>query len=169
VNLGIPAQDVIFWSLSLISLAGAATVVLTRDVMRLTLGLGVFFLSVAGWYLYFGHGFLAAAQVFLYAGGVLVLVLFAIMFLRRSDDDGKPVLESRHSLDSLVMAAGVGLLVAMSLRGHTEERSVTPMQPPDVHVSEILLGQYLPQLMAVGLLLLVAVVTALVALGGDRE
>lgn len=164
----ITSGHVAFALLSVISIAGAAVVVLTRDVMRLTLGLGVFFLSVAGWFLYFGHGFLATAQVFVYAGGVLVLILFAIMLLGRSEE-GSPRLESAHALDSAVIAAGVGLLIVFSLRGVLPAVVLPDSAEQSRPVTEWLLGPFLPHLLASGLLLLVAVVAVIVVLGGERE
>jgi len=164
----IVSGHVAFALLSVISIAGAAVVVLTRDVMRLTLGLGGFFLSVAGWFLYFGHGFLAAAQVFLYAGGVLVLILFALMLLGRSEE-GLPRLESAHALDSAVISVGVGLLVVFSLRGVLPAVLLPNDTAQSRPVTEWLLGPFLPHLLASGLLLLVAVVAVIVVLGGERE
>ena len=47
----------------------------------MALGLGAFLLAVAGFFAYYGFGFLALAELFVYVGGVLVLVLFAIMLV----------------------------------------------------------------------------------------
>ncbi len=160
--------SIAFWLLSATSIASAAVVVFTRDVMRLAIGLGVFFLTVAGWYLYFTHAFLAVAQVFLYAGGVLVLVLFAIMFLRRSNA-GAPILESRHSTDSIVIAAGIAFLVAMSIRGQVPIALPQDAVPKTTELADVLLGPMLPHLAAISLLLLVAVVSIVVVFGGERE
>ncbi len=162
------ASSIAFWLLSAVSIGSAAVVVFTRDVMRLAISLGVFFLTVAGWYLYFTHAFLAVAQVFLYAGGVLVLVLFAIMFLRRSKA-GEPILESRHSTDSVVIAVGLGFLVVMSLRDRVPIALPQQAFPTTTELADILLGPMLPHLAAVSLLLLVACVSVLVVFGGERE
>jgi NADH:ubiquinone oxidoreductase subunit 6 (subunit J) len=69
----------LFWGLSAVALFGALAVVFVRDVMRMALGLGAFLMAVAGFFAYYGFGFLALAELFVYVGGVLVLVLFAIM------------------------------------------------------------------------------------------
>lgn len=157
-----------FWFLAIASFTGAATVVLTRDVMRLTIGLGLFFLSVAGWFLYLGHPFLAAAQVFVYVGGVLVLVLFAIMLLRRSEA-GLPTLTSRHAIDAAVVAVGVALLVVTTLKDTVSDAVPRNVSVPATPLSEVLLGTLLPHFEAAGILLLVALVVAIVIMGGERE
>ena len=84
----------LFWGLSAVALAGALAVVFARDVMRMALGLGAFLMAVAGFFAYYGLGFLALAELFVYVGGVLVLVLFAIMLVQRSGA-GAPVTRAR--------------------------------------------------------------------------
>ena len=71
----------------------------SRDMLRMGLGLGAFLIAVAGMYLYFSMPFLAVAQVFVYVGGVLVLILFAIMLLHtRETGAADPRIQARHRL-----------------------------------------------------------------------
>lgn len=160
--------QIAFWLLAAISLAGAVTVVFGRDVTRMALGLGAFLLGVAGWFLYFSQTFLAMAQVFVYVGGVLVLVLFAIMLVHRSEG-GDPALESRHDVDVAAVALSVFGIMVVSLRGVWGRLVDTPVAAPVNAISEQFLGRYLVHFEAAGLLLLVALVAALVIVGGERE
>ncbi len=105
----------LFWLLAAVALIGALAVVFVRDVMRMALGLGAFLLAVAGFFAYYGFGFLALAELFVYVGGVLVLVLFAIMLVHRSGA-GAPVLESRVDGLAVVSAAAVSILLFAMLR-----------------------------------------------------
>lgn len=158
----------IFWGLAAVALAGALAVVLVSDVMRMALGLGAFLMAVAGFFAYYGFGFLALAELFVYVGGVLVLVLFAIMFVQRTGT-GAPLLESR--LDSLAVVSCVALsavLFAM-LRPLAAGFSAAPIAGASQDLSQVLLGRLLPQFEAVGLLLLVSLVAVVVIVGGDRE
>lgn len=163
------AQQIAFAVLSVVSLGSAALVVFTRDVTRLALALGMFFLAIAGWFVYFGHSFLAVSQVFVYVGGVLVLVLFAIMLVHRSEA-GSPELESRHAFDAAMVAAlvfAVVLIVAREagpLLGDTLVDAGVPTT-----VDGVLLGRMLPHFEAAGLLLLAALVAAIVVGSGDDE
>jgi len=157
---------VLFWGLSALAVIGALVVVFTRDVMRLALGLGAFLLALAGYFALFGFGFLALAEVFVYVGGVLVLLLFAIMLVHRSTP-GQPSVTSRHDLLAAVACAGIFGLFVMFMR---------PLQPT---VSEaitggvdglgaMLLGPMLPQFELAGVLLLAALV-AVVSVSGRDE
>lgn len=158
---------VLFWSLAAVTLVGATAVVLTRDVMRLALGLGVFLVGVAGFFALFGFGFLALAEIFVYVGGVLVLVLFAIMLVHRSSP-GVPSLQSRHDLLAFVACAGLFGFLVVLLRSAAPELASSSSGGPDA-LGEVLLGDFLPQFELAGVLLLTALVAVVSISGGDRE
>lgn len=159
--------QVIFWALSAVALSGALVVLMTRDVMRLALGLGAFLLAVAGYFALFGFGFLALAEVFVYVGGVLVILLFAIMLLQRSDAGG-PVVESRHDPVAMIAATGIGVLAAIMLRPAVGA-GLGPFHRTSAGLGQVLLGPMLPQFEMAGVLLLVALVAVVLVAGGDRE
>lgn len=170
-------SELLFWALTALAGVGAATVVLTRDVTRLALGLGGFLLAVAGYFALFGFGFLALAQLFVYVGGVLVLLLFAIMLVHRPEP-GRPELTVDH--DPLVGIACVGIagFVVMALRpvvsalqsgtGAVGVGAGSPSAPADA-LGAVLLGDMLPQFELAGGLLLVALIAVVALSGGDDE
>lgn len=164
----ISLADLVFWMLSAASLIGALFVVFTRDLMRMALGLGVFLISVAGWFVYFSQSFLAVAQVFVYVGGVLILVLFAIMLVHRTDA-GRPELAGRHSIDSVLVAAAVFVLSSTALGDAAPALMSTPSRGTPEDVSAVLLGAMLPHFEALGVLLLAGLAAVIVIVGGERR
>jgi len=158
----------LFWLLAALALVGAATVVLTRDVMRVAIGLGAFLLAVAGFFAYYGFGFLALAELFVYVGGVLVLVLFAIMFVHRSGA-GAPELVSHHSLLAAVAAGGLAGLVLVMIRPLAGAFSAGGGDLGPSALSKLLLGPMLPQFEITGALLLAALVAVVAIAGGERQ
>jgi NADH-quinone oxidoreductase subunit J len=72
---------VLFYVLAALALAGAAGVILARSAMGSVLSLLGTFFALAVIYLLAGFQFLAAAQILVYAGAILVLFLFVIMLL----------------------------------------------------------------------------------------
>lgn len=86
----VTARDVVFALLGLLALAAAVLVVTTRQVVHAALWLVVSLGALAGCYLVLAAGFVAWVQVLIYAGAVVVLLLFAVMLTRapigRSDD-----------------------------------------------------------------------------------
>ncbi|TDB39840.1 MAG: hypothetical protein D9V44_02535 [Actinobacteria bacterium] len=161
-------QVLAFALAALLMLGGAAVVALTKDLMRLVVGLGVFLLGVAGLFLYYGHAFLATAQVFVYVGGVLVLVVFAVMVVHRASG-GRPIVASRHDIGAAAVAFGVSGMLVMSLRGSVGGWLPAP-GASGASIAEELLGGHLVAFESLGVLLLVALVAVLVIIGsGERR
>ncbi len=74
--------DIAFWTLAVIGVASALTVVLLRSVFRAALSLVLCFLAVAGIYVTLSADFLAAVQILIYVGAISVLIILAIMLTR---------------------------------------------------------------------------------------
>lgn len=79
----VPYETLAFLLFALVTVGAALGVVLVRDVWHSALLLGVALLSVAVHYVMLQAEFLAVMQVLVYVGGVLVLITFAVMFVRR--------------------------------------------------------------------------------------
>jgi len=72
----------LFWSASLLAVAGAAMCVFARNLVHAAFALGAALLGVAALYLFLQAEYLAAIQIVVYVGGVLVLTVFAVMLSR---------------------------------------------------------------------------------------
>jgi NADH-quinone oxidoreductase subunit J len=70
-----------------VTVGSSAGVVLVRDVWHSALLLGVALLSVAVHYVMLQAAFVAAMQVLVYVGGVLILITFAVMLTRRDESE----------------------------------------------------------------------------------
>src|SRR4051812_47128692 len=86
--------DLIFYVLALMTVAGAAGCAFSRNIISSAWSLLFAFLGVAGLYVLLGADFPAMAQVLIYVGGVLVLILFAIMLTKQIGGD--PSLTHAH-------------------------------------------------------------------------
>jgi NADH-quinone oxidoreductase subunit J len=82
----VPLETLAFLLFALVTVGASLGVVLVRDVWHSALLLGAALLSVAVHYVMLSAEFLAAMQVLVYVGGVLVLITFAVMLVRRDDD-----------------------------------------------------------------------------------
>ena len=74
-------QAIAFYTISAFVLFFAVLVVSTKDTVHSVLFLVVDFLFVAALYVLLGAQFLAAIQVLVYAGGIVVLYLFVVMLV----------------------------------------------------------------------------------------
>ncbi len=79
------AQMLVFLVLAAVGVASAAMVVTRRNPVHSALYLIVTFFDVAAVYVLLHAEFIAAVQVLVYAGGIMVLFLFVIMLVERPD------------------------------------------------------------------------------------
>jgi len=74
-----------FGLFALVTVASSLGVVLVRDVWHAALLLGLALSSVAVHYIMLRAEFIAAMQVLVYIGGVLVLITFAVMLTSKEE------------------------------------------------------------------------------------
>ena len=75
-------ETLAFALFALVTVGSSLGVVLVRDVWHAALLLGVALTSVAVHYVMLRAEFLAAMQILVYVGGVLILITFAVMLVR---------------------------------------------------------------------------------------
>ncbi len=76
----------VFYLIALMTVASAAMVAFSRNIIYSAFSLLGTFMGVAGLYIFLGADFVAAVQVLIYVGGILVLILFAVMLTHRITD-----------------------------------------------------------------------------------
>ena len=96
-----------FYLLASLAVVSAVMVVTRRNAVHAALFLVLAFFCVAGVYVVLSAEFLAAVQVLVYAGGVMVLYLFVIMLVPLQGAPSRPPV--RHVTGALLLA---GLLAA---------------------------------------------------------
>ena len=79
-------ETIAFALFALVTVGFRLGVVLVDDVFHASLLLGGALLSVAVHYVMLQAEFLAAMQILVYVGGVLILITFAVMLTRRETD-----------------------------------------------------------------------------------
>ena len=102
-------SDLLFWALSAVLVAFAIGVVRARTLWRAAYALAGALVTTALFYLLLTAPLLAAVQILLYTGGILTLVVFAIVVTRHPD----AAIGSRRT----AVAAGLSILVFASALG----------------------------------------------------
>lgn len=78
---------VLFWLFALMCVGGSVFVITRRNLISAVMGMvGTFFAIAAIYTMLYAH-FLAAIQVLVYAGAIMVLFVFVIMILNKPEDD----------------------------------------------------------------------------------
>ncbi len=76
-------EIIAFVAVSALILLSSLSMVLAKDMVRAALSLALAFIGVAALFILLEAEFLAAIQVLIYAGAVVVLMLFAVMLTKR--------------------------------------------------------------------------------------
>jgi NADH-quinone oxidoreductase subunit J len=118
-------------------LAGSVGVVVARNTVHAALALVGTLFGVAVLFVAQAANFLAAVQVIVYAGAIVVLFLFVIMLLGvdRDEDVSVEPLGEGHRIAAAVMGAGVFLLPVLALRS-TGFEVTGEASPPGEGVSD---------------------------------
>lgn len=81
------AGRIFFWVIAAAAIASGFYVVTAQNVVRAAIALAFTLFTVAIVYVLLAAEFLAVIQVLVYIGGVIVMILFTVMFTRRSGED----------------------------------------------------------------------------------
>ena len=76
-------EPIAFWGLSIVLVGSALAVVLSKNLFHAVLWLALALTGTAGVFLLLDAEFLAAVQLLLYAGGIITIVVFAIVVTER--------------------------------------------------------------------------------------
>lgn len=102
---------VIFIGLSLLMVAAALLAVTTRNIMRAATYLLFVLFGTAGLYFILHYTFLGAVQVTVYAGGIIVLFVFAALLIGRGARDLTHTSILRYTAGFTASLTGVALTV----------------------------------------------------------
>ena len=104
-------ETVGFWVVAVVLLASSLAVVLTPNLFHAVLYLAVALVATGVVFLLLDQPFLFAVQLLLYAGGVVTIVVFAIMLTERLVGE-RLVQTSRHLVNGAIVAAAVFVGIA---------------------------------------------------------
>ncbi len=162
-------KAIAFYTIAAFILGFAVLVVSTRDTVHSVLFLVLDFLFVAALYVLLGAEFLAAIQVLVYAGGIVVLYLFVVMLvnLKRPPE----AYEDPHRRTNLGFGLAAAVLLELgAIAAYSYARPVPaltgaaapPVSGNTEEVGWLLYTSYLVPFEIASMLLLVAMIGAIV-------
>jgi NADH-quinone oxidoreductase subunit J len=149
-----------FWVAAVVLVAASLGVVLTPNLFHAVLWLATALVTTGGVFLLLDSPFLFAVQLLLYAGGVVTIVVFAIMLTERLV--GESIRQtSRFVFNGAVLAAAVfaGIVSFLVQAPAVARPVVTGDQLRDL--GRALVGPFAASLQLVGVLLVIALLGAL--------
>jgi len=117
-----------FSLLGLVTVGASVQVVRATDLVHVVLWLALSLVGTAGLYVLLDAGFLAAIQLLLYTGGVITLMLFAVMLARR-DGGAVPAGGSAGTLRVLPVVISLLVLVVLAILGGGAKLGTAPVTP----------------------------------------
>ena len=166
--------DVVLFGITAVcALAGGAGVILSRRPVHSALGLLLVLVSLAVDYLLLGAQFIAAAQVIIYAGAIVVLFVFIIMLLGQAGERlgpgafalssaGPPAGPAGTPVAAALCALLAAGLIAVVTRPYAAAAAPAPSFGTVQDVGRALFGRYLLPFEAASLVLLAGMIGAVV-------
>jgi NADH-quinone oxidoreductase subunit J len=160
------AQEVVFVVIGGIGGIAAIRLVTSRNVVHAALYLVVTLAMVGGTYLLVAAEFLAWAQVLIYVGAIIVLVLFSLMLTKAPI--GREALDNQQRGIAALVAAGVltGLVFLIQDRFNGQRVHLQPVRTAQLGVS--IFRDFVMPFEVVSVLLLAALIGAVVIARKDE-
>lgn len=155
-------HDLMFYILAGLTLISGLLVVanpFSRNPVTSAIFLVATIISLAGLFVMLNAFFLAAVQILVYAGAVIVLFLFVIMLLDLEAEERRHYSKAMLVLSVILVGALVGLLAKAMLGAGSGPFVENPtLKGETIPLGELLFTQYLLPFEIVSVLLLVAMV-----------
>ncbi len=154
-------EPITFGVLAAVLLISALAVVLTKNLFHSVLYLALSLTATAGIFLTLDAEFLAAIQLLLYAGGVVTIVVFAIVVTERLVGD-RITQTSRYLVNGVILA-GALLAAVTAIIGSVTLPNRPPPMPGDVTraIGEAILTRFVLPFELLGVLFLAALLGAI--------
>lgn len=153
-------NEILLYIFSGLAFLASTFMIFTRNVLYAALGLVMVLVSVAGIFVLLGAEFVGVAQIMVYVGGIIVLILFAIMFTSMGKDR-KLTSKIGQVFPALILAIAVFLTLGMQLYSLAPQTPSTHLEEPVKELGVVMLTDFLVPLELVAVLLLVVLIGSL--------
>jgi NADH-quinone oxidoreductase subunit J len=154
---------ILFLAFGAVCVGGAVNLLVQRHPINSALSLIAVMAALAGEYLLLGAEFVAAVQVIVYAGAIMVLFVFVIMLLNAGVEE-----ETKGSRVALllgvpgVLTASVLMAWVVSRHSGTESVAIGALPGPPKDIAQLLFHDFLLPFEVTSVLILIAIMGAVV-------
>jgi len=154
-------ETIAFWALAVVLVCSALAVVLSKNLFHAVLWLALALTGTAGIFLLLNAEFLAAVQLLLYAGGIITIVVFAIVVTERLVGQRLSQTNRRVAAGTVVSIAMLVAIVSSLLRHPLELPSTAAPENVTQAVGEAVLTRFVLPFELLALLMLAAMLGAI--------
>ncbi len=165
--MNIEMKEIVFFCVAAMTIVPCFFVACSRNILHSAFALFFTFLGASGLYFFLDADFLALVQLIIYIGGVLVLLLFAILLTKNIDNirSTNAVAVKRAAAAGVGTAAMFGVILYAFIASGWPFRHSDAGQYPAVTtkaLGTLLLTKYLLPFEAISILLLAVLIGSLV-------
>ncbi len=164
-------EKIIFYSLALIMIVFAIASVTSRKMLRSVIYLLFVLCGIAGVYFLIDYNFLAAIQLTVYAGGIIVLIIFSVILVHHIEMELELAKMSKQILVGLACLIGLGVFLTTiySYEFNVVENSLTTTTSDiGMKLLSYEAGGFILPFEVISVLLLAAMVGAIVIAKGNK-
>ena len=162
-------NDPAFFALSILAILGALGVILEVSIIRAGFSLVICFSAISGTYFALRAPFVGASQILIYAVGITLVIVFALMLTSLKHDMPKLEGEGGKNLLSGIIAIGIFITFSYILTGNKWLENAVPTCPKNTEVIGLnLLGSYALPFELISILLLIALIGSVVIAKKDK-
>ena len=152
----------VFYLVAIITVGSALMVAFSRNIIYSAFSLLGTFAGAAGIYVFLGADFVAAVQLLIYVGGILVLVLFAVMLTHRITDVEITNRAAGRIPALIITGVFIYLLIQTVRETPWVKAKELVYQPTTAKIGDLFLDSYLLPFELASLVLLAALIGAVV-------
>lgn len=162
-------STIIFYLLAALTLVCGLLAVTTRQIFRAAIYLLFSLIGIAGIYFWLEYEFIAAVQIVVYVGGIVVLIIFSIFLTQQAGEKLAKQKLSRKIFSALAVFCGFALTIVQVYQHSFFESPDVPVIPTVSNIGKQMLsvndkGYALP-FEVISMLLLAALVGCIVIAG----
>ena len=152
--------EITFWFIAGLTIVSAVMVVYSKKLLNSAIALLFTLFGVAGLYVFLWADFLAAVQIVVYIGGILILIIFGIMLTNRITTVHISHSSIQRGYGGMVVVGLMGFLGWMIVRTPWLQKQALEPEQTVATIGRLLLTDYLMPFEVTSVLLLGALIGA---------
>lgn len=157
---------IIFYLLAILTLVSGLLAVTSRQIFRSAIYLLFSLIGIAGLYFWLQYEFIAAVQIVVYVGGIVVLIIFSIFLTQKTGEKMPQQKMGRQLFAALAAFCGLALILVQLYQYKFIGSTETAVEPTVVNIGTQMLGTevggYALPFEVVSMLLLAALIGCIV-------
>jgi NADH-quinone oxidoreductase subunit J len=140
INGVLTGSVIIFYLLAALTLVCGVLSVTTRHIFRAAIYLLFSLIGIAGIYFWLQYEFIAAVQIVVYVGGIVVLIIFSIFLTQQAGEKLPEQKLGRKLFSALAAFCGLALVMLQLLKHGYAVSAAAPLEPTVANIGTQMLG-----------------------------